>query len=102
MRILTLAWQSPDGPPGAASVTADLLQALAVRGAEVALVLSSPDGPRVLTGLRVLGPEWAQAHPAGAQGTPPASRTGAASSGPAPLCYPAGGPPLMAEMACVA
>lgn len=101
MRILTLAWESPGSSAATAGATAALLQAIAGRGDEVALVLTSADGPRVLTGLRVLTPEWAAAHPPDGL-TPPASRAGVASGGPAQSLYPAGGPPLMAEMACVA
>jgi hypothetical protein len=102
MRILTLAWDSPGGGVGAPSPTADLLQVLAGRGAEVSLVFSSQGGPLVLTGLRVLPQGWAATHPTETQGTPPALHGGGGTSGPASLLYPAGGPPLIAEMACVA
>ncbi len=102
MRILTLTWVQSRDAEGQA--TADLVRALAGQEAEVMLLLPDPDGPCILTGLRVLstdGPVPLQAGPGGARQEARAGIHPGGWPAAAPLTA-TGGPPLIAEMTCVA
>ena len=101
MRILTLAWVQSQESDGEA--TAQLVQALAGRKAEVTLVLPYQDGPYLLTGLRVLSADGGAPLHAGIDGTRQATLRGIhAGDLPEPQLLQPGAAPLMAEMACVA